>query len=346
MTEETQRAGEESAATARFDDLRRLARRIGPQPVVRGAFFVFFVWLCWRLWAFAQWAMGAGPYVSRPEAVAGIIPIGALLSFFTWLRGGGFDVVVPAGVVIIIGAVVTSLVFKRSFCGWICPVGTPYRFFEWLGVRTFGRTRRPPRWLDWVLRSVKWAFALLLIVVVTRLPLIEAVGFQRLPFYATADIAILRIMLTWQWWAVAGTAAVASVFWGNIWCRYLCPLGGAYSVVSMASPCTVTRDPDVCIDCGTCSKQCHAWIDVQHSVQVRSSECDGCLNCVRSCPEPGALDAKVLGKVRVKPWVWAACAVALWLLVYGVALATGHWKTGVPLDAWPAYVHSVLGRGI
>ena len=58
---------------------------------------MFFVFSVVQLLAFERWARGVGPYVKRPEAVAGILPIGHFTSFFAWVRGGGWDVLLPAG---------------------------------------------------------------------------------------------------------------------------------------------------------------------------------------------------------------------------------------------------------
>ena len=108
---------------------RRSSLLVKPSPrgLVRTGFLVYFAYLCVRLWMFASWALAGSPptpHATRPEAVAGIIPVGALMSFFLWLKTGVFDAVVPAGIVIIVGALVLSVVFKRGFCGWVCPVGT------------------------------------------------------------------------------------------------------------------------------------------------------------------------------------------------------------------------------
>ncbi len=56
---------------------------------VKTAFLAFFLMAVAQLLMFERWARGEGPYVSRPEAVAGILPIGHFTSFFAWVKGGG-----------------------------------------------------------------------------------------------------------------------------------------------------------------------------------------------------------------------------------------------------------------
>ena len=320
---------------------RSLLSRLYPRAVVRGAFFVFFVGLCIQMWLFFQWAKGTGPYVPRPEAVTGMIPVGAYMSFFAWLKTGVYDPVLPAGVTIIVGALLLSLLFKRAFCGFVCPVGAFWEAFSWLGAKVLPRQFHAPRWLDLGLRALRYAFAFAFVAVLFLLPVAEAVSFQQLPYYAVADIVILSYFVFLPLWYVGiGVAvAAASFFFGNVWCRYICPLGGIYGAVGVLSPTNVVRDADMCVDCGACNQACHALVDVQHLTTVRAPECDGCQVCVERCPVPGALESRFVSRWKLSPWTWAALVVALWLLVYVVALLTGHWTAGLTPDAFKNAIH-------
>ena len=153
-----------------------------------------------------------------------------------------------------------------------------------------------------------------------------------------ADIKILdALMITRSSSAVAALAFVLSMLFGPVWCRYLCPVGGLYSIFGMASPCTVVRDDEACIHCSRCTRVCHAFVDVEHAEpRCGATECDGCMDCVRVCPAPGALQAKALGLVRIPPQVWPLLVVGLWLGIYAVAKVTGHWDTTIPVERLPA----------
>ncbi len=326
-----------------------------PRGLVRGAFLVYFVYLCVHLWLFALWATGpsSAPHASRPEAVAGLIPVGAFMSFFLWLKTGLFDAVVPAGIVIIIGALALSVVFKRGFCGWICPVGTVWeaaagvgrwirRRVSWLPDWVGGRLP-VPRWLDRTLRGVRYAVAGLLLFWLSAVSVGEAARFQQLPYYAVADVKILSYFVHMPPWYFAFGAAVGlgSLLFGNVWCRYMCPLGGLYGAVGCASACTVVRDAEKCIDCGACAKVCHAGVDVDAARSVRAPECDGCMDCILACPKRGALTARVCGRFQMPWWAWPTLAIALWLAVYGVAVLTGHWHSAMPESYFAAAVRGL-----
>lgn len=70
---------------------RRLFDFATSRVFVRSAFLVFFVGICVQLMLFVRWAKGEDTFVPRPEAVAGLLPIGHFTSFFAWVRGGDWD---------------------------------------------------------------------------------------------------------------------------------------------------------------------------------------------------------------------------------------------------------------
>ena len=309
---------------------------------VKGAFFVFFVWLSARLLAFAAWARGTGEYVSRPEAVAGILPVGHFTSFFAWLKGGGWDTLLPAGLVIIIAAVATSLLFKRGFCGWICPVGTLWEVAAALGRKLLGHNVRLPKWLDLGGRTVRYVIGGAFFGFIALVSLPEAVGFRELPYMWTADIKIITGFGEPLFIVVAALAFVVSMLLGPVWCRWVCPLGALYSAIGVASPCAVKRDAETCISCGRCTKSCHAFVDVEHAGAVHAPECDGCMDCVKVCPVDGCLEARAAGRVRIAPWVWPLLVVGLWLAIYAVAKLTGNWDTTIPDEVFRQVIRSGL----
>lgn len=309
---------------------------------IKTAFFAYFVFACVELMRFAAWARGTGPYVSRPEVVAGLLPVGHFTSFFAWVRGGGWDALLPAGLVIILGALAVSLVFKRGFCGFICPVGTVWEGFSAAGRKVLrGRQIRVPHWLDIAGRAFRYVLtAAVVFMLLVIVPLNEAVQFRALPYMWVADIKIIAVMIQPMYLVVVLFAGAISMLIGPVWCRYLCPVGGMYSAVAELSPCKVHRNEDNCIHCSRCTKVCHAFIDVENDAVVRDTECDGCMDCVKICPADDCLEAKGPGGIVIQPWAWGLLVVALWLAIFGVAKLTGNWSTRVSPDEMRSAVQS------
>ena len=73
-------------------------------------------------------------------------------------------------------------------------------------------------------------------------------------------------------------------------------------------------------------------VRVQHRPQVRSPECTGCMSCVAAGTVPSCLGVS-RGK-KVSPWLVPAVGVGVMLAFWGVAAATGHWTSEVPLEAF------------
>lgn len=325
-----------------YDAVVRVRDVVTGRWFVKSAFFAFFVFTVVQLFRFVAWARGTGPFVDRPEAPAGILPIGHFTSFYAWVKGGGWDTLLPAGLVIIIGAVVVSLFFKRAFCGWICPVGTVWEAFSSLGRRIFGRNFVLPKWLDLLGRSFRYVLAFGFMAFVGMVSIEEAVGFRSLPYMWVADIKILGMMVDPLYVLVVLFVGAVSMAIGPLWCRYLCPLGGLYSAIGVASPCTIERDGERCISCRKCTKVCHAYVEVHKTGRVWAPECDGCMDCVKVCPVDGCLEAKAFGAIRISPWVWPLLVVGVWLTIYAAAKLTGNWDSSIPPQAFQQVINSGL----
>lgn len=340
-----------------------IQRIVGNRWFVKGSFFLIFVIACVQLMSFAArmmalapsvfgdqnklfaaigWMqMGGSPAMSglqpptgRPEVVAGILPVGHYTSFFAWLKGGGWDTLLPAGLVIIIGAWLLSVFLKRGFCGWICPLGTFWEAWSALGRKLFGRNIKLPKWLDYAFRAIRYAIAFMFFFWLASVSIQEATGFRTLPYMFIADIKIIKSFMTPPFLIAFGTASVLTLFFSSFWCRYLCPLGGLYGPMSTVSPCTICRDEELCIDCNKCNETCHAFIDVANSKSVRSPECDGCMDCVHVCPVQGAVEMKVAGRWTIPAWTWPLLVAGVWLLVWTIAKVTGNWDTTVPQETF------------
>ncbi|MEI8240519.1 MAG: 4Fe-4S binding protein [Actinomycetota bacterium] len=313
---------------------------------IKTAFFLYFVFACVQLMRFAAWTRGLGPYVARPESPAGLLPVGHFTSFFALVRGGGWDVLLPAGLVIIIGALAVSLLLKRGFCGWICPLGTFWDAFALAGQKIMGRNVRVPKWLDYTGRGFRYLLtALIVFALLVMVPVSQAVDFRSFPYMWVADIKTISMMIRPTYLLVVLFAGILSFLFGPVWCRYLCPVGGVYSVVGELSPCKVRRNDDACTHCLRCDNVCHAFVAVEKSKVVNDTECDGCMECVKICPADDCLEATVLGRTTIAPWVWPLLVVGLWLAIWAAAYATGNWKSPIPPDQFRAAVQSgVLDR--
>ncbi|MCP3176139.1 MAG: 4Fe-4S binding protein [Desulfuromonadales bacterium] len=275
---------------------------------------------------------GAAPYVSRPPGVEGFLPIGALVSLKHWLVNGFVHDVHPAALVLFLTFLVMSLLAKKSFCSWLCPVGTLSEGAWKLGCRLFGRTFQPWRWLDTLLRSLKYLLLFFFAkIILLDMPARALGAFMDAPYWAVSDVKMLRFFTHMSLTALVVSLVLAglSLLYQNFWCRYLCPYGALMGLASLLSPFKIRRNPERCTACGACSRACPAWLPVQHKATVRSPECTGCLTCVEACPERALAMAPPAVSTTFPRWVFPVLALSLYGGGVLLGMATGHWETSL-----------------
>ena len=155
--------------------------------------FALIVWGGVDLYRFAlQLEGGRAPSLTKPLSPEGFLPIGSLMSFKLWVTTGTIDTVHPAGLMLFTAALALSLLLKKSFCGWICPVGTLSELLGTAGRRVFGRLLTPPRWLDVPLRSLKYALlGFFLWIILVKMPAAAIREWLRTDYWKIADLKML-----------------------------------------------------------------------------------------------------------------------------------------------------------
>ena len=301
-------------------------------------YLCFTAWVGWRFYCYAQWAMGQSEsWVPKPPAVEGFLPISALLAAKRFLFTGEWDAIHPAGLVIFFFALLSALLLRKGFCGYICPVGALSTLLFRLG-RHHGLTLRIPPRIMWLLSLPKYALLAFFLQFVLPMGLEDIEAFLHSPYNMVADTKMLLFFLppNATVCVVVGLLVLGSIFVPSFWCRCLCPYGALLGLLSLASPLAVRRDAVSCLACGRCSKACPQGIVVEQKERVCSSECTGCQECVSVCPQKGCLSLQ-LGYTRGKslrlPWFVAGCAtVGILLALYACALATDHWVSELPQE--------------
>ncbi|HEY6000817.1 MAG TPA: 4Fe-4S binding protein [bacterium] len=330
---------------SRIGRTRPLVRRL--RAAVQSGVFLLVLWGGYDLWRFAgELEAGRVPAFAKPLSPEGFLPIGSLMSLKLWVTTGAWDPWHPAGMVILGAALALSLALRKSFCGWLCPVGTLSEVLWRGGRRLFGRTFALPRWADLTLRPLKYALLTFFfwIIVVRMSP--EAIqGFLATDYWKAGDLKMLRFFTDMSaTTAVVLAALVAlSLVTKSFWCRFLCPYGALLGLLAAAGPVRVRRDADRCANCGACARHCPALLPVDRKAGIASPECIGCLTCVSRCPVPGALDVSLARRRVIPPWLYAAALVAIFFGILLAARATGHWHSGVSGEEYLRIVPSLAG---
>lgn len=211
-----------------------------------------------------------------------------------------------------------ALAAGRLFCGWACPFG-------WLQDLLY-RLRTPKLRLP---RAANWVKYALLVGLVIVLPAIDG----RPEDQAAADRVVregtgardfcalvcpagtleasvpsllysqpLREAATWRTWSKIGLMVGflgLMVVSSRSFCRVGCPLGALMALGAPASRLRLRTDPERCTECGHCQEVCPTQarqVPRAAGEKEASVECVLCLECVRACPEEGALSAWLGGR--------------------------------------------------
>ncbi|OQX95621.1 hypothetical protein B6I21_04490 [candidate division KSB1 bacterium 4572_119] len=154
-------------------------------------------------------------------------PMGGILGFGTKIYQESLPCSMSsAAIFMALVLFVGALAIGKLFCGYICPVGS---ITEWIGKigKKFKLQFRLPKFLDLVLRSIKYIF--LYFVVYYTVTDSELFCRKFDPFFGAATGFGHDTVLLWSIGAVAVTI-LGAIFIKQFWCRYLCFLGAASNI--------------------------------------------------------------------------------------------------------------------
>ena len=319
---------------------KKLVRRLSrdrSQPLRRAfqiAFLLLNIWIGVQFFIFVRYYESGGTTLAtaRPAGVEGWLPIASLMNFKVLVLTGAFPRVHPAGTLLFMAFLAASWVFRKSFCSWLCPIGTLSEYLARLGRSFFKRNFYLPRWLDLGFRAVKYLLLAFFLSIVATMPVLAIREFLGGPYGVVDDVRMLNFFRELEAPGVIIVIALiaGSLFVQNLWCRYLCPYGALLGLVSLASPLRIRREESLCIDCAKCAKACPSVLPVDKLVSIKSAECSSCLQCVATCPAEGALILTATGRRKISAWAVAAGISTIFFGAYLYGISTGHWSTDLP----------------
>ena len=224
-------------------------------------------------------------------SVDALCPFGALETLVTWVTTGNFVTKThPSNLVLGLALLVGTLLVGNAFCGWICPFGAVQDALSWVRRKLRLPTVVVPLRLDSALRWGRFLVLALVVFMSYSTAQLWFAGYD--PYLTLFGLHWLFGSENGDYWIallILGLVAAASLVVDRFWCRYLCPLGAALSVVGRFSLLRIRRAPSACTDCTLCDKPCPVGIKPSKASPFVSSDCIGCMDCVATCPVRGAL---------------------------------------------------------
>jgi polyferredoxin len=174
--------------------------------------------------------------------------------------------------------VAVALLFwgRGVFCGWLCPFGA----LQELMNRVARLFKLPQLKLPFGLNERLWPLkyvAFLGLLAVSLGPFAMTTTLAEIePFKTTISLKFVR---AWPFVAYAGAVLVASLFVQRVFCRYLCPLGGALAIPSGQHMFDWLKRRRQCgSECNICAANCPVQA-IHPNGAINAHECIYCLDC-------------------------------------------------------------------
>ena len=169
---------------------------------------------------------------------------------------------------------VSVIFFGRAFCGWACPGGLASDLLSSLsniGNKIKGSVDAKIHLLKYLVLAaglVLWLFS--------SNPR-WAIPIRTGEFWASVSLTFQHANNLWlmRTLFVLGFMVLGGIL-GSLWCRYLCPTGGALEGVRRFGFYQFRRSVD-CNDCNLCLKTC------KMNTQPEGHNCINCGDCLKSC---------------------------------------------------------------
>ena len=218
-------------------------------------------------------------------AATGACPIGSLQAVIGSSKFSFSYYIV--GILILFG-----VLLGRFICGFLCPFGWFQELLHKIPCKKFSTKKLKP------LTYLKYVILLVMVILLPALA-VNDVGMGD-PFFCkylcpqgvlegAIPLSIVNSgirealgdLFTWKF-CVLVTVVILSVLFYRPFCKWLCPLGAIYGLMSKVSLCQMKVDKHKCVSCGKCAKACKMDVDVTKT--PNHTECIRCGMCIRACP--------------------------------------------------------------
>ena len=192
----------------------------------------------------------------------------------------------------LVATVPATVLVGRFFCGFFCSFGAVQDLL-WLGshrLRALFPGKRNLKKADRIFRFAKYAVLFYFIIFVwSGVTAVKTAGLWQVfgqyvsfghwpglkPLLSVGGILLLVIF-------------IGSLFVQRFFCRYFCPMGAIYSLISQASFLKIDKPRDGCGKCHLCTSKCPMGMDLTKKDRIAGGECISCQKCVSWCPKGNA----------------------------------------------------------
>lgn len=192
----------------------------------------------------------------------------------------------------LLATVPATVLVGRFFCGFFCSFGAVQDLL-WLGshrLRALFPGKRNLKKADRIFRFAKYAVLFYFIIFIwSGVTAVKTAGPWQVfgqyvsfghwpglkPLLSVGGVLLLLIF-------------IGSLFVQRFFCRYFCPMGAIYSLISQTSFLKIDKPRDGCGKCHLCTSKCTMGMDLTKKDRIAGGECISCQKCVSWCPKGNA----------------------------------------------------------
>ena len=295
-----------------------------------------------------------------PTCLHGICPFGGAATLGRLITGGVFIPRTGAeNLYTLAAALGGTLLFGALFCGWLCPLGSVQDWVLRAGekLKLNGKKKIIAHFFSRISPKLRrtlnsftavfpyFRFAVLGLILFATYRSFNLVFSHIDPFYALFHIwtgTALPLSM-----AVLGGVLVLSLFIRRPWCRWMCPFGAVLGLAGKIAPFAIRRNSELCIGCKACDRACPSGIKISEPDKIADSRCSRCLECIESCPVPGALlfSSPGTGKRAVLSPARAAVSAAVLLLSFFIPFAAEKVSAALQPRTEVAFIRTLYSSG-
>ncbi len=255
----------------------------------------------------------------KTPSVCALCPFGGIETFYSWVTNGYFlHRTGASSLILLVSIIITGLLFKRSFCGQVCPLGTLQELFgSWGSVFTSVKKSKKHLKKD----SFRWTKYVVFAAFVVFAWSTSSLFFRSIdPWVAFSHIwsAELFSMFTFGFIVLIVTI-IGSFFMDRFFCKYLCPLGAFLSLIAPISLFKVVRNKDTCTSCCKCDQICPMNIPLTEKGTITDIDCIDCYKCVEACPTEDCISIQTKNGKKISPLM---ATLSTYLIIFALILFT------------------------
>lgn len=192
----------------------------------------------------------------------------------------------------LVATVPATVLVGRFFCGFFCSFGAVQDLL-WLGshrLRALFPGKRNLKKADRIFRFAKYAVLFYFIIFIwSGVTAVKTAGPWQVfgQYVSFGHWPGLKLLLS-----VGGVLLllifIGSLFVQRFFCRYFCPMGAIYSLISQTSFLKIDKPRKECGKCHLCTSKCTMGMDLTKKDRIAGGECISCQKCVSWCPKGNA----------------------------------------------------------